>query len=60
MDILIWFLTGLVEWVSHSTVMLQIYFDTGFLAVQQQEMPLRTQAIHDRLVAWILKEEDKK
>ena len=60
MDVLIWFLTWLVEWMSHSTLLIQIYFDTGYMAVQQMMMPVITQDIHDRLVAWILKDEEKK
>jgi hypothetical protein len=60
MDFLTWFLVWLVEWMSHSTLMIQIYFDSGYMAVQQQIMPFITQEVHDRLEAWIMKDEDKK
>lgn len=53
------FLRNVIEWFGQSTVLIQIYHDTGYLAIQAQEMPVKMQAIHDRLVAWILKDEKK-
>jgi hypothetical protein len=53
------FLIGLVEWFGHGLVTLQIMHDTGFLATRMQTAPVQMQEIHDRLVAWILKDEEK-
>lgn len=53
------FLISVIEWFGHSSLLIQIYHDTGYLAIQQQEMPMRMQAIHDHLLAWILKDERK-
>jgi hypothetical protein len=66
MEILMW-LTGflehamlwLVHWAGSGLVMLQIYSDTGYWWTRQETMSYQMQNLHDRLTAWILKDNKK-
>lgn len=53
------FLTWFVEWVGHSSLYIQIMHDTGFMETRMRLAPVWAQETHDRIVAWILKDEKK-
>lgn len=54
------FLRSVVEWFGTGSVAIQIYSDTGYLWTRMETAPAMAQEIHNRLVAWILKNEEKK